>query len=74
VSLDDVFFDIGGNSLLANQVINRIEQKFNISMPLKQIFTHPTLRWLARSIENSLFIDTITQQKTEVEDYEEFEL
>jgi amino acid adenylation domain-containing protein len=74
IALDDMFFDVGGNSLLATQVINRIETEFGISMPLKQIFTHPTLRWLSQSIENALFITSLDDEHNVTEEYEEFEL
>ena len=74
VFLDDMFFDIGGNSLLANQLINCIEKELNVSIPLKQIFTHPTLRWLSKSIEHLLFIEGLNQSELEFEEYEEFEL
>jgi len=74
IALDDMFFDVGGNSLLATQVINRIEEEFGISVPLKQVFTHPTLRWLSQSIENALFITSLETERDVDEEYEEFEL
>ena len=76
ITLDDIFFDINGNSLLATQVINRIDLEFGISMPLKQIFTHPTLRWLSQAIEDALFIIDLdaNENAEETTEYEEFEL
>lgn len=44
------FFLLGGHSLLAVQVISRINEVFNISVPLKTIFENTTIRALARSV------------------------
>lgn len=74
IGLDEVFFDVGGNSLLATQMINRIEEDFSVLVTLKQVFTHPTLRWLAQSIDDALFLIDLEEKEETLEEYEEFEL
>ena len=51
VSLHDNFFDLGGNSLLATQVVSRIREAFHITFPLRTFFDEPTVAGLAASIE-----------------------
>lgn len=50
VGLDDVFFQIGGHSLLAIQVVSRMRDQFNIDLPLRVIFEKPTIRQLAEEL------------------------
>lgn len=50
-SLDDNFFDLRGDSLLAISVLGKIRQQFNVTLNPSDIFTAPTLRQLALLIE-----------------------
>ncbi|HLP60503.1 MAG TPA: amino acid adenylation domain-containing protein, partial [Candidatus Deferrimicrobium sp.] len=50
IGIDDNFFHLGGHSLKAVGLINRIHHVFSIAMPMKEIFTHPTIRSLAQYI------------------------
>ncbi|MBC3787162.1 non-ribosomal peptide synthetase [Spirosoma utsteinense] len=50
VGANDHFFEIGGHSLKATQVISQIHKRLNIDVPLRLIFTHPVLSELAREI------------------------
>jgi acyl transferase domain-containing protein/acyl carrier protein len=43
----DDFFDTGGNSLVAIQVISRLRKEFDVDMPLSAVFEHPTVEGLA---------------------------
>src|SRR4029077_19209239 len=43
VGLDDGFFDLGGHSLKATQLVSRIHRALGVPLPLRDIFTHPTL-------------------------------
>jgi hypothetical protein len=42
----DDFFEIGGHSLLANRLTVRLQNAFNLNIPLIRIFQHPTIRSL----------------------------
>jgi thioesterase domain-containing protein/acyl carrier protein len=50
VGIHDNFFNIGGHSLLAVQVISRIKQAFTIEMPLSVLFAAPTVARMAEHI------------------------
>ena len=53
IGLDDRFFDIGGNSLRAIQVLSRLRKKLNVDMTLETLFQHTTLSALAAAVINS---------------------
>lgn len=52
VSLDDDFFDLGGNSLKAAQLLKRIEMIEHKSIPLLSLFQGRTIRGMADIIVN----------------------
>ena len=54
VGIEENFFDLGGHSLLAAQIIHRINQTFQIDLPMRVIFDQPTIAGLALSIEEAL--------------------
>lgn len=43
----DSFFEIGGHSLLAAQLVYRLRQEFNADLSLRQFFENPTIAGLA---------------------------
>lgn len=47
VGVKDNFFDLGGNSLLAMQLMARIEQQFKKNLPLATLFQNSTIKQLA---------------------------
>jgi hypothetical protein len=44
------FFDLGGNSLLVAQAASRLEAELGIAVPVLEVFRHPTVAGLARSL------------------------
>ncbi|HEU4325820.1 MAG TPA: amino acid adenylation domain-containing protein [Roseiflexaceae bacterium] len=46
VGLHDSFFDLGGNSLLATQLINHVESVFQVKVALRPFFLNPTIAGL----------------------------
>ncbi|MGB7290980.1 MAG: amino acid adenylation domain-containing protein [Thermodesulfobacteriota bacterium] len=50
VGVNDTFFDLGGHSLKATQVISRIKDTFKIDLPQSAIYDMPTITRLAKLI------------------------
>ena len=50
VGVHDNFFELGGHSLLATQVISRMRNAFEVRIPLRSLFEHPTIEGLAIEI------------------------
>jgi acyl carrier protein len=51
---DDDFFALGGNSLLALHLLARIEDEFDLTLPLQALFEASTVGELAGLLERSL--------------------
>ncbi len=48
---EDHFFDLGGNSMSAFQVLNRIQKYFDLSIEINQLFAYPSLQEFASFLE-----------------------
>ena len=51
-SIDDNFFALGGHSLMAVQILSKIEKKIGKKMQLAVLFKHPDIRSLAAFIDS----------------------
>jgi amino acid adenylation domain-containing protein len=54
ITATDNFFNLGGNSLQAIQLISRVRDSFGITLEPRQLFTNPILRQLAEEIDSAL--------------------
>jgi amino acid adenylation domain-containing protein len=52
------FFSVGGHSLLAMQVLSRVEAAFAINLELRDFLDDPTIRGLASKIESDILTAT----------------
>ncbi|MCP4220541.1 MAG: amino acid adenylation domain-containing protein, partial [bacterium] len=53
IGIDDNFFQVGGHSLKATNLIERVHKQFNVRVPLTEIFLSPSIRQLASYIAAS---------------------
>jgi pyochelin synthetase len=51
IGIDDNFFERGGDSLLATQLLSRVRNRFQIELPLRNLFEKPTIVGLAERID-----------------------
>jgi acyl carrier protein len=67
VGIHDDFFEMGGASVPAVQVIARIAQSFQVELPLQTIFQTPTIAQLSQTIEELLIaeIEKLSDEEAE---------
>jgi acyl carrier protein len=53
IGIDGNFFEMGGHSLKAVQLVNKIHKEFAVDIEMKEIFTNPTIHGLALRLKNS---------------------
>ncbi len=51
INIKDNFFNLGGHSLIASQVINRINDLFKTDLPLGSLFDYPSIEEISEKIE-----------------------
>ena len=56
ISADASFFDIGGHSLRATVLVNKILKEFDVEIALKEVFVNPTIQSMAQFIDTSLWV------------------
>jgi acyl carrier protein len=60
IGITDNFFEVGGHSFRAMQVQSLLNQAFQTDIPVKEIFTRPTIQELAA------YINSFTEVSEEV--------
>ncbi|MEV6673808.1 acyl carrier protein [Streptomyces sp. NPDC051162] len=64
---DEGFFELGGTSLQAVQLMTRVEEAFDVRIPLPVIFTEGSLAGLAAIVEEELLsgADALTDEEAQ---------
>ncbi|MBD2775787.1 type I polyketide synthase [Iningainema tapete] len=57
VGINDNFFDLGGNSLIGVRLISRLNQDFQVEIPIHSLFESPTVAELALIVEEAIIRD-----------------
>jgi acyl carrier protein len=67
IGIHDNFFDLGGHSLMATQILSRMNSLFQVNVKLRRIFETPTIEELAMIIEDTLMkeIANLTEEDAE---------
>ncbi|MBO3459440.1 FkbM family methyltransferase [Aetokthonos hydrillicola Thurmond2011] len=68
IGVFDNFFNLGGHSLIAIQIINKIKKTLEVKIPLSAIFTNLTIADLATFITNEVLIDPNIYRQQDVLD------
>jgi amino acid adenylation domain-containing protein len=50
ISIEDNFFDLGGHSLMATQVVSRIRERFALEISMRVMFDQPTIARLSEAL------------------------
>ncbi len=54
IGIDSNFFDLGGHSLNASELVSSMHQRFDVRVPLAEIFRMPTIRELSDYVKSSI--------------------
>jgi len=73
VGIKDDFFEIGGHSLVATQIVSRVKEKYEVDFPLKVLFETTTIKGMADYIETVLWASNDSEGVDELEDDEDME-
>jgi amino acid adenylation domain-containing protein len=71
LGIDANFFEWGGHSLKAARLISEIHKTFNCKVPLRAIFSFPTIRLLAAVIEEAALEQYVPIRPSEEKEYYE---
>ena len=69
IGIDNNFFEMGGHSLKAVELISKIHKELNVKLPLAEIFKTPTIRGLSGYIKNAAKDRYITIEPSERKEY-----
>ena len=77
--IDDNFFELGGHSLNATQAFTLTQEKFAVSLPLREIFNNPTIIAISEMVEqqqlaNAVFTESNSSESSNDDEIESFTL
>ena len=72
IGINDDFFDLGGQSLVAMKALSRIRDTFDVDLPLRNLFEHPTVAGLAEVIDQLAWVATASAPDSRAAEREEF--
>src|SRR5882724_4746933 len=67
LGVSENFFELGGHSLLATQVMSRVREVFGVELRLRELFERPTVKGLARAVEEGLGAGRVSGRVKRVE-------
>jgi amino acid adenylation domain-containing protein/thioester reductase-like protein len=68
IGLNDNFFDLGGNSILAIELAVKLKKKFNYPLQFQTFFNSPTIQFICDEIEGEIKSPEIQEQTNYVND------
>ncbi len=68
IGIQDDFFALGGNSLLAVQVIFQLRQTLGVEVPMAELVKQPNIAFLASYIDTVRWVTTASQTQPAVQD------
>ena len=66
--MDDSFFEWGGNSILATQIIAAIDMQFGIALTQEEFYQHPTITELSDYLIRKAKIKLLLESRDEQDD------
>jgi amino acid adenylation domain-containing protein len=74
IGINDDFFDLGGQSLVAIKALSRIRDTFEVDLPLRNLFERPTIAGLAEVIDQLAWVAKANGPAADAVEREEFAL
>jgi amino acid adenylation domain-containing protein len=79
ISVVDNFFDVGGHSLLAVQIVTRVKEHYSIEFSMRRLLEIATIEGMASYVENALWVrnsgnDVDSDSSDSGDDFEELEI